>query len=266
MGVLHRLVRQPWAQQRYWQPQTQLIRRFYALLDTPVTEATMIANSLFYGLQNQYHLNDTLFKTTSPAQLVGPYIQVEGNERLTQAKQQARGVLLTWMHTVAADWFRQLQWVDYMIGNFAGVLKEAHLDQPAVEALLVARQVQVGQQSLQNGLVVGLVPDGYHGDSAGIMRTFHGRQRIFRTGFAELALQSGAPVLLMLTAMAPGQKINFRLLAPLDAGEAGMSHAARVDHFMTQYLTHLDQLWRTMPWLVPWQQMEQHLACPPVEP
>jgi hypothetical protein len=99
----------------------------------------------------------------------------------------------------------------------------------------------------------------------GIVRTFHGRQRVFFTGFAELALLTEAPVLLMLSTMQPGQKVNFCLLAPLDSGGVGMSRAARVEHFMAQYLVHLDQLWRTMPWMIPWNQMEQHLACPPVE-
>jgi amino acid adenylation domain-containing protein len=266
-GVLYWLVHQPWAQQRYWQPQIQLIRRFYAGLDTPVAEETMITNSLFYGLPGHYRLNDTWLRRTPPAPLMKTLIQVEGGEQLTQAKQQGRGVILTWMHTVASDWVGQLQWVDYMIGNVAGALQDANLNQPAVLALLRARQSQMGQQSLQNGLVVGLVPDGHYGESAGIVRPFHGRQRIFFTGFAELALQTGAPVLLMLTTSRPGQKVTFRLLAPLDLGSAEMSHAARVEHFMNQYLTHLDQLWRTMPWLIPWRQMEDHLACPSgVEP
>ena len=262
LSVLHWLVCQPWAQQRFWPQQTQLIRRFYTVLNTPVAEAAVIANSLFYGLQNHYRLHATLFKTTPRAQLLARFIQVEGGEKLSQAKEHAQGVILTWMHTVAADWFRQLQWVDYMIGNFAGVLKEAHLDRPEVEALLRARQVQVGQQSLQKGLVVGLVPDGYLGDSAGVVRSFHGRQRVFFTGFAELALLTGAPIHLAQAAMQPGEKVHFRLLAPFDSGGAAMSHTARVDHLMAQYLTQLDHLWRTMPWMIPWQQMEKHLACP----
>jgi hypothetical protein len=129
---------------------------------------------------------------------------------------------------------------------------------------LFVRQPEVAHQTLQGGGVVGIVPDGAAGDSPSIVRPFHGRQRHFRTGFAELALLTQSSVLVVIGEMQPGQKIKFRVLGPLDAGDASMSHEARLKHFVNQYLVHLDQLWRTMPWMISWEGMQGHLAYPPV--
>ena len=70
--------------------------------------------------------------------------------------------------------------------------------------------------------------------------------------------------MMVMPEMQPGQKVKFRFMEPLDTGSAGMSHDAQVEHLMDQFLMHLDGLWRTMPWMIPWQQMEKHLACPTV--
>ena len=56
--------------------------------------------------------------------------------------------------------------------------------------------------------------------------------------------------------------MSLRLLPPLDAGDATMPHAARAEHLSNQYLAHLDHIWRTTPWVIPWLQMQGHLACP----
>jgi acyl carrier protein len=260
--ILQWLVRQPKLQQRYWQRQVALIRRFYALLDTPVTEATMLTNSLFFGLQREYGLRDPMRPALSTAEVVRRFIDVANLEQFTEAQKQQQGIILIWMHSTANHWLRMLPWVDYMVGGVAGMLHRRQLDQPGLEELLLVRQLQVAQQRLQAGKVVGITPDGYAGKSSGLVRSFHRRQRVFRTGFADLAMLTNAPVLLVRAEMHPGQKVCFRFVGPLDTDGVGMGHAARVEHLMNQYLVHLDDLWRTRPWMIPWLQMEKHLSCP----
>jgi hypothetical protein len=72
--------------------------------------------------------------------------------------------------------------------------------------------------------------------------------------------------MLVMAEVQPGQKVKFRFTEPLDTGSAGMSHAARVEYLMDQYLMHVHRLWYTRPWMIHWRQMETHLACPATMP
>jgi amino acid adenylation domain-containing protein len=263
--TLHWLVRQPWAQQRYWQSRVRLIRDFYAVLDTPVDEATMITNSLFYGLQYQYRLNEPLLHRTPSSQLIRDFIEMEGIDCFEQIKNQGQGVILALMHSIAAPWWRKVSLAQSMVGGVTGILQQARLEPQEYAQHLFTRQLEVARQTLQSGEVVSIA-DGAQGNSPGIVRAFHGRQRTFRTGFAELALLTGAPVMLVMAEVQPGQKVKFRFTEPLDTGSAGMSHAARVEYLMDQYLMHVHRLWYTRPWMIHWRQMETHLACPATMP
>jgi amino acid adenylation domain-containing protein len=263
ISTLHWLVRQRWAQQHYWKPDVRLIRDFYAVLDSPVDEPTLLTNSLFYNLQQRYRLNESLLKTTPPAQLMRDFIEVEGIEYFDGAKNEGHGVLLVLTHSVATYWWRQVSLAQSTVGGVTGILHHAQLEPQAYTQHLFARQLEVARQTLQSGGVVGIAPS-TQGDSTGIVRPFHQRRWTFRAGFAELALLTGAPAMMVMPEMQPGQKVKFCFMEPLDTGSAGMSHDAQVEHLMDQFLMHLDGLWRTMPWMIPWQQMEKHLACPTV--
>jgi acyl transferase domain-containing protein/acyl-CoA synthetase (AMP-forming)/AMP-acid ligase II len=275
--LLRQSVRSPRAQQRYWAREVALIRAFHAVIDTQVAAELMIENSLFYNLLERYgfhrHLNGTdrysldQFLAARPAsgrahQLVA---QVTRLDLVDQAKQQGRGVILAGHHSLAVNWVPHHLWfqlVNASIFNIDYMIDSGQLDKDKAEPILYARQLEVAIQALQRGEVVVIMPDGNHGSSPSHEVHFHGRRKTIRFGFAELALLTGASVLPMLGEIQPGGPTTLRLLAPLDMGDEAMPYATRVEHLSTQYEEHLDRIWRTMPWVIPWELMAQHLARP----
>ncbi|MFN8443075.1 MAG: phosphopantetheine-binding protein [Caldilineaceae bacterium] len=264
-SLLRQLLRQTELQQRYWGKEVALIRRFHALLDTAVSPAQMVENSLFYNLLRRYGLDRRFASSPTQPALPRPPARITGLARLATSKETGAGVILASHHALARHWLRLHELSEYTIFGINEVIEREQIEHAQGAAILFARQLELATQTLRRGGVVMLGPDGYQGSGPGRTLPFHGRLRHFRTTFAELALLTGAPILPLVSEMQPGQPITMHILPPLDAGAAHLPDAVRIEQLSDQYLQHVDRAWRTMPWMLPWYQMEKHLACPPLE-
>lgn len=260
ISCLRWVVSQPWAQQYFWLNETKLIRDFHAVIKTNVTLETMIKNSLFYEILEKRGFAKYSANITTASSSKNALAQIEGIEILDKAKAQGRGVILVGVHSRLTAWVSLRTLSQLAIGGLLGKLPGADAALENKRIALHARQLELAQQILQQGGVINLAPDGGEGGSAIQIFEFHDIQRGFQTGFAELALMTGACVIPVLGEMIPGKPVTLRLLPPLDVGDASMNHELRVSHIMSQYVARLDQLWRTMPWMVDFRIMKPYLS------
>jgi len=239
---------------RLFRKQRQTIARFLASIETDCPPEQALALSLCYGLLETYKVNMVQPGQGSPAAAVGT--------QLAQSRAQDKGVLLLLSHTTLQRWWKSPPIVQAHIGGAQHLTPRSDPDHAAITALLFARQVEYAHQILEQGGVAQIAADGQHGRSAMLLYNFHGRGAPFMTGFAELALATGAQVIPLTYTITATGEARFGLSAPLDPGATTLPHSARVAHLVAQYVAHLSNLWAAAPWLVPWYEMERHLAAP----
>ncbi len=254
LHVAWQLTRPP-VRGRLFRARTQLIRQFLAHIQTTVDKCLALDLSLHYGLLHKYSVN--MVRQSSRSPLVDAATQIE------QTRAQGRGVLLLHSHTTLDFWWKHLAIVEAHIGGVQDLTPHDDPNYNRITDLLFTRQLDYARQILQQGGVAQIAADGIHGQGDRLMIDFHGRRRPFITGFAELALATNAQVIpVCYSTTSTGGPIQA-LGAPLDPGDDALPHTERVERLVTQYVAQLSQLWAETPWLVPWYQMERHLAYPP---
>ncbi len=97
---------------------------------------------------------------------------------------------------------------------------------------------------------------------AGIEVPFCGRNRTFRTGFAELALMTGATIIPVFVSSTMQERFTIDVLEPLDVGMAVLSHPQRVEWLVRQYAMLLQDQWTNAPTNIKWSPMYGHLHLP----
>lgn len=258
MRLLARFVQQPWIQQRYFTQESSLVRQFVAGLEQPVNARLVIARSLFFNTLVRYGLREFLF----PQLAAAAAIRVEGREQLAAARSAQQGVILLRSHNYQNVYLNYVDFWDLRIRRMRRVIESSQCDPVTTEHVLYSRQLELAAQTLRQGGVVTVGPDVNRGHGTQLTVPFHGRQRPFRTSFAELALLTQAPVFFVASELEDYNRFHFRLVGPFDPGSDAMSHAERVQQLMTQYIAHLRQQWSHNPWAIPWQRMRDHLAYP----
>ena len=239
---------------RLFQVQQQLITRFLASIETDVAPDQVVELSLRYGLLDSYQVNMVQPGKSALAYATG--VQIE------QARSQAKSVLLLLSHTTLQRWWQIPPIVQAHIGGVHLLTAQDDPHHAAITDMLFTRQVEYAHQILQQGGVAQIAADGQQGQGATLLYPFHGRQRPFMTGFAELALATGAQVIPLTYTIAPTGEAIYGLGSPLDPGAATLPQGVRVERLVSQYVARLSKMWSEAPWLVPWYQMERHLAYP----
>ena len=89
-----------------------------------------------------------------------------------------------------------------------------------------------------------LALDGHQG-TGGVVHDFLGRKRVFHVGLAKLAIQMGAPIVLMRSTLDDDGHVNLAFLGPLDIGDASLPEDARLDRFLSHYVGMIETIWRT---------------------
>jgi len=127
-------------------------------------------------------------------------------------------------------------------------------------------QLLAAKRVLALGGIVYILPDEQDGLSRGIPVPVHGRTRRFKTGFAELALDTGAPVVPVSMGIdVLRREVALSFLEPLDAGPAGMPRAARVEGLVRRYAAYLGEEWRRWPGTVFMKHKRAHCQAPPAD-
>lgn len=148
------------------------------------------------------------------------------------------------------------------MGGIQNYLARFNVDDQVLTNSLFSLQLDPARQILQGGGVIKIIPDGHHGYSQGLEIDFQGRRPFWRS-FAELALATGATVLAVRREVDCHGKVGINVSGPLDAGTEGHADSVRVERLVQEYVALLSRMCSETPWLVPWYQMERHLAYSP---
>lgn len=264
MPLLRWLVQQPWIQQRYWADTVQLIRQFHNEIDTVIPIKMLIENSLFYGLLDKYGFAWKFSHTNHKPFWLRSFTKIEGLALLKETNQSPKGTVLAHYHLLASHWFYLKPFAKAEIAsNIYAIGEEASRRITSIknaDTILYARQLEIARNTLLAGGRVNIAADGDRGSAREYKVIFHGHRRSFRGGFAELALLTDANVISVIGEMIPNKPIKLNFTNLLNKGDNSASYEQRVESLIDQYVTNLEQMWRTMPWMVPWSEMQNHIA------
>lgn len=204
------------------------------------------------------------------------WVQEDGIDRLRALRQSGTGAVLVLSHlaaervstlVLARMGFRlnslefRNRLGDHRIRGLEGVtFWELQESEPfPLKALYLAKQ------AVQRGELFQLAGDGYRGGSV-VDRTFLGRARPFRSGFAELALAAGVQALPVFCTLDAGGRIHLQVQAPLDPGAEARPHRERVASLVGDYARRLEQYWREHPENLVWDHLRRYLELPASSP
>lgn len=123
------------------------------------------------------------------------------------------------------------------------------------------RQTYQARRVLMDSGMLHMVPDGLHG-SSGIQVPFHGRMRHLATGFAELAVSTGAAVVPVIANMDVNGRIHVEFSTPLDTGSGNLDRRERIEGLIRQYACFLESRWSHDPGGVRMHHLEHYLGLP----
>lgn len=109
------------------------------------------------------------------------------------------------------------------------------------------RLMALARQTLMKGGVVHMAGDGCRG-AGRVPFDYHGKRVHFRTGFAELALGTGADVVPVFAPLYPDGNVVVEFLEPLTYDAATSAHEEAVTRLVTRYATLLAERWGKEPW------------------
>ncbi len=116
---------------------------------------------------------------------------------------------------------------------------------------------------LRRGVVI-IYADGGVGTTATVHQPVHGRWYPFKTGFAELALRTGAAVVPVSASMGADGRVCVRLHPALDPGGESLPHVERVHYLIRQYATFFQDTLRNAPDTLPIKGIRDFLQLAPV--
>lgn len=266
-GLIDRLCAERWAQHTIFPAETALVRRFLAETRLPVTDPDAVVHGSLRGHSWKaiwYRILQTL-----PRQDFTSVCTVTGAEHLKAAQAAGRGVVIAHSHTLFAPIF--WNWLEHE-GIGPGITvwqwawkpgrKPGELRDPRVRALESARELHAAARVLRAGGLVHILADGTESHQQ-IVLPFCGRERGFRTTFAELAADANALVITADVTLCSEGQIRIEIGPPLvDAPERGRGE--RVASFVRQYADHLYSRWVKHVDEVSWTDMKLHLQFPPI--
>ncbi len=264
LPALKQLSSNPRSLQHYYGNEVWQISKCFEALDTDVSYSTMLNKSMLYNSLIRFGFDLRRAEGAAPGTS-----SLGGIEHLEEARKQGKGAILAFHHTLAqnGELKRLLEsgTAKMVIHNIEGHVLRRNLPPEKCLPILLARFFERAREALQQGEVVLIAPDALNSSSSACAVPFHGRVfRVF-TGFAELSLLTGAPVLPLIGEIGPGVPAAMNILPPIDAGDASMSRSSRIDMMCSQYAAIVEDNWRRMPWAIPLYLMWRHIHRPEVQ-
>lgn len=156
---------------------------------------------------------------------------------------------------------KKISQVEYfLVGNPEIDVRESGLDGKVWLAPLASHMLAKAEKTLKNGGIVSMSGDGPPtNDTTAIERRFHGRKRLFPTGYAHLALTTKASVFMHFNFTDENGNMYPKIFGPLNKGNESEPYDIRIESLVDQYLKLLHQMWSEMPWMVDTSQMIRHI-------
>lgn len=243
---------------------------FFACLDTKVGKDEFLKKSFVYDSLSvlRVPLSSQKLSQKKHAQLAKQSIS-ESKDILETAIAKENGILIVGSHDnghgrqplreILPPMFAQLSF--FSVGDIRKYIHESGLNPKIWLPALASQMLSKATETLKSGGIVTLAGDAPTiNETSTVERNFHGRKRLFPTGYAHLALTTKALVFVHLNLTDTYGNVYPKLFGPLDKGNESDSYSARIESLVDQYLKLLYQMWTKMPWMVGVSQMEQHLT------
>lgn len=258
---------QPWAQATIFPDRVLLARRF--LKETGLgagSEADFIRHVL---MANFWASAWTGIFLGLDAREFSVYCVAKGVEHLRHALQRKRGVILLHSHTVFTQLF--WRWLEHQhiepgitLWQWTWSRERSEKDDPKLRAIESAKEMHAATRLLKDGGIVHSLADGRWGTDRYSME-FHGRQRVFQSSFAELALLTGARVLPVDVILRPDGRVRIEIGEHFVSDNSGKDRNGNVELLVHEYVRHLAGRWRRHGSNLEWFQINRHLSLPPIK-
>jgi len=200
---------------------------------------------------------------------VNKWVRWEALEEFNAIKDQGRGVILLHSHftmnrvctLLLAKKGMVIHSLEFMdrLGDFGVTIPDClHSIKLDPQSRFYLRQVYQARKALSKGEIVQIAGDGNMGSSIATVR-FMGQPQSLKTGFADLALISRAPVVPLYSSVRPSGEIMFRFHPPLDPGNDTIDRQLRVELMLQQYATLMEGWWKSDPGNFSWKHMMNFL-------
>ncbi len=239
------------------------------LEDSPLTLVDKLKNSRL-----PFWKSLLAFIKEAPLSVVNEHYSVSGLNYLEHAQQAGRGVIILTYHSTINNLAMSAlsRQVDcgaiHTVSRKVAALKDtswqhtrsANIPLPLRSAMNASEALQ-GQNLLAQGRIVQVVGDGDTGMSLGFRpMQVAGRPYFLSSGFAELALNTGAVIVPQFTTLLRDGRIHTTFLSPLVPPSGGRE--AQVADLLEQYARFMFNSWKAAPESLRWKKMQRHFQKP----
>ena len=256
----------------FFKHRTDLIRRFASSFDGHLNMTAVIRHSFTSNILRKWRFFSLAY--CSPRQF-DHWVAGPGGSNIQEWLRNGKGVVFINSHNAMGHCFL-LYLVRLGFGNICHLGDFPHPLSFYPDWKKAIRQVEFSHsegfylrhlytatQVLKQGGILHISPDGFIGNRY-ITLPFLGRNVPFRTGFAELVLDSGATVVPVFTSIDVSGYVKIEITNPLNSEQPGLSRADRIESLTRQYAGFLEKKWAAEPGNIAWPHMERLLEFPPL--
>jgi len=204
-----------------------------------------------------------------PVGQMSEHFPISGAEYVKQAYERGKGVILLTFHGTPNGHRR------WALERFLGVEKiptiswrapakqsqyrDAMYHRPETVASTMNSEIAFyGQRLLQEGRIINIAADASDNYGTRYRVKLAGREYQVKSGFAELALNTGAAIIPHYTTCLPDGRVQLNLLKPLEAGEGDRDE--KIERLIGEYFAFINDVWVTHPEAIRWDRMKGHYS------
>jgi len=245
--------RQRWVQRLFFHRQLKLLKKMVGLSGNSQADMDdLILCSLMTNTWKKWR------KVVLSREENHTWSTVEGLERLLTAKKGNRGIILVTTHSLRTSLLRSvirscgLKEI-YSIHHEKDITGHSHL------MAAYARQLVEAQKVLKQGGILSIAGDGFRGDT-GSSQPFYGRMVPFRSGYADLALRTGAVLLPVFEYFTIDGHLKLEIAPPIEPPVGGRE--IQIEGIKQQYIQALIERWPRLLPSTSWFKLQQIWRMP----
>lgn len=206
--------------------------------------------------------------SATPLEQLNENFPVHGLNHLLNAHKEGNGVILLSFHGVMTP--TRFLTLEQCIGmkiftiSYRTPLEQSrHNKSPkeltnSIGSTMNAEIALFGQRQLQQGGIVNIVGDTSDPYGQAHQITVGGRAYRIKSGFAELALNTGAKIIPHFGGSLADGRPELNLLPPLDPGNG--SRSEQIEKLVRDYTAFINHVWITRPEVLRWMKMKKHFS------
>jgi amino acid adenylation domain-containing protein len=209
----------------------------------------------------------------SPEQQVLEYFPINGMEHFKAARGEGRGVIFLTAHSISSP-IRlhalsrlinaEIPTISYRVPIRQSEYHETPKDLPdSVGQTMNAEIALFGQRQLQQGRAINIAADTSDPYGHAFDISLGGRAYRIKSGFAELALNTGARIIPHFGGCLVDGRPELNLLPALEPGDG--SRARQIENLVHQYANFVTHVWAHRPEVLHWRRISDHYLRPALD-